>query len=74
MPLLSISLYYLRLILIFTLVLAPIWLFRGEIPGGNLISLLLVTSVSAVFYLLIAKLLKISEVTDLLKVILSRKV
>jgi putative peptidoglycan lipid II flippase len=55
-------------------VLAPIWLLRGEIPGGNLISLLLVTSVSAVFYLLIAKLLKISEVTDLLKVIWSRKV
>jgi putative peptidoglycan lipid II flippase len=74
LPLLSISLYYLRLILIFALVLAPIWLLRGEIPGGNLISLLLVTSVSAVFYLLIAKLLKISEVTDLLKVIWSRKV
>jgi putative peptidoglycan lipid II flippase len=74
LPLLSISLYYLRLMLIFALVLAPIWFFRGEIPGGNLISLLLVTSVSAVFYLLIAKLLKISEVTDLLKVIWSRKV
>ena len=74
LPLLSTSLYYLRLILIFTLVLAPIWLLRGEIPGGNLVSLLLVTSVSAVFYLFIAKLLKISEVTDLLKVIWSRKV
>ena len=74
LPLLSISFYYLRLILIFTLVLAPIWLLRGEIPGGNLISLLLVTSISAVFYLLIAKLLKISEVTDLLKVIWRRKV
>ena len=74
LPLLSISFYYLRLILIFTLVLAPIWLLRGEIPGGNLISLLLVTSISAVFYLLIAKLLKISEVTDLFKVIWSRKV
>jgi putative peptidoglycan lipid II flippase len=74
LPLVSISLYYLRLILIFTLVLAPIWLLRGEIPGGNLVSLLLVTSVSAVFYLFIAKLLKISEVTDLLKVIWSRKV
>jgi putative peptidoglycan lipid II flippase len=74
LPLLSISLYYLRLILIFTLVLAPIWLLRGEIPGGNLVSLLLVTSVSAVFYLFIAKLLKISEVTDLLKVIWRRKV
>jgi len=74
LPLVSISLYYLRLILIVTLVLAPIWLLRGEIPGGNLVSLLLVTSVSAIFYLLIAKLLKISEVTDLLKVIWSRKV
>jgi putative peptidoglycan lipid II flippase len=74
LPLLSISLYYLRLILIFALVLAPIWLLRGEIPGGNLVSLLLVTSVSAVFYLFIAKLLKISEVTDLLKVIWRRKV
>ena len=74
LPLVSIILYYLRLIAIFALVITPIWLFRGAIPGGNLISLLLVTSVSAIFYLLIAKLLKISEVSDLLKVIWSRKV
>jgi putative peptidoglycan lipid II flippase len=73
LPLVSIILYYLRLIAIFALVITPIWLFRGAIPGGNLISLLLVTSVSAIFYLLIAKLLKISEVSDLLKVIWSRK-
>jgi putative peptidoglycan lipid II flippase len=74
LPLVSIILYYLRLIAIFALVITPIWLFRGAIPGGNLISLLLITSVSAIFYLLIAKLLKISEVSDLLKVIWSRKV
>ena len=74
LPLLSIILYYLRLIVIFALVITPIWLLRGVIPGGNLISLLLVTSLSAVFYLLIAKLLKISEVSDLLKVIRNRKV
>jgi putative peptidoglycan lipid II flippase len=74
LPLVSIILYYLRLIAIFALVITPIWLFRGAIPGGNLISLLLVTLVSAIFYLLIAKLLKISEVSDLLKVIWSRKV
>jgi len=74
LPLVSIILYYLRLIAIFAVVITPIWLFRGAIPGGNLISLLLVTSVSAIFYLLIAKLLKISEVSDLLKVIWSRKV
>ena len=73
LPLVSIILYYLRLIAIFALVITPIWLFRGAIPGGNLISLLLVTSVSAIFYLLIAKLLKISEVSDLLKVIWRRK-
>jgi putative peptidoglycan lipid II flippase len=74
LPLLSIMLYYLKLIAIFALVITPIWLLRGAIPGGNLTSLLLVISVSAIFYLLIAKLLKISEVSDLLKVIRSRKV
>jgi len=74
LPLLSIMLYYLKLIAIFALVITPIWLLRGAIPGGNLISLLLVISVSAIFYLLIAKLLKISEVSDLLKVIRNRKV
>jgi putative peptidoglycan lipid II flippase len=74
LPLLSIMLYYLKLIAIFALVITPIWLLRGAIPGGNLISLLLVTSLSGIFYLLIAKLLKISEVSDLLKVIRSRKV
>jgi putative peptidoglycan lipid II flippase len=74
LSLVSIMLYYLQLIAIFALVITPIWLLRGAIPGGNLISLLLVTSVSAIFYLFITKLLKISEVSDLLKVIRSRKV
>ena len=51
----------------------PIWLVREQIPGGNVIELILVIGISAVFYLLIAKLLKITEVTSLIKVITGRR-
>lgn len=74
LPFISILFYYLKLILIFALVITPIWFFQGFIPGGNLISLLLVTTISTVFYLLIAKVFKITQVTDLLNIIMRRKV
>jgi putative peptidoglycan lipid II flippase len=51
----------------------PAWFFRYSIPGGNLIYLLLVLSSSAIFYLLLMKALKITEVTTLIKVIKGRR-
>jgi putative peptidoglycan lipid II flippase len=65
--------FYLKLILIFTAAVLPIWFFRYSIPGGNLIYLLLVLSSSAIFYLLLLKAFKISEITTLIKVIKGRK-
>jgi hypothetical protein len=65
--------FYLKLILIFLAAVLPIWFFRYSTPGGNLIYLLLVLSSSAIFYLLLLKAFKISEITTLIKVIKGRK-
>jgi hypothetical protein len=59
--------------LIFAAAVLPIWIFRYSTPGGNLIYLLLVLSSSAIFYLLLLKAFKISEITTLIKVIKGRK-
>ena len=69
LPVLKITTFYLKLILIFGLVITPIWLLRERFAGGNLIQLIGVVSVSVVLYFLILKLLKIAEVTSLIKVI-----
>jgi putative peptidoglycan lipid II flippase len=72
-PVLSLITFYLKLILIFAAAVLPIWIFRYSTPGGNLIYLLLVLSSSAIFYLLLLKAFKISEITTLIKVIKGRK-
>ena len=72
-PVLSLVTFYLKLILIFAVSVLPAWFFRYSIPGGNLIYLLLVLSSSAIFYLLLLKAFKISEITTLIKVIKGRK-
>jgi putative peptidoglycan lipid II flippase len=54
-------------------VVAPLWFFRDALPGGNIIQLITVIAVSAFFFLVIAKLLKITEVTSLIKVITGRR-
>jgi putative peptidoglycan lipid II flippase len=73
LPVGSILFFYLKLISIFTLVVAPLWFFRDALPGGNIIQLITVIAVSAFFFLVIAKLLKITEVTSLIKVITGRR-
>ena len=73
LPVGAITFFYFKLAIIFALVIVPIWLVREQIPGGNVIELILVIGISAVFYLLIAKLLKITEVTSLIKVITGRR-
>jgi putative peptidoglycan lipid II flippase len=69
LPIFRLFMFYAKLIMIFALVLAPIWIIRDSLPGGNLIQLILVTSVSIVLYLGISKLFKITEITSLAKVI-----
>jgi len=73
LPIGVIVFFYLKLALVAAVVITPLWLLRGQIPGGNLIQLLIVIGVSAVLYLLIAKFLKITEVTYLIKVIKGRR-
>jgi putative peptidoglycan lipid II flippase len=72
-PILSLAIFYLKLIFIFTLSVTPIWLVRYQLFGGNLIYLLLVLSTSAIFYLLLLRVLKITEVKTLIKVIKGRR-
>jgi putative peptidoglycan lipid II flippase len=69
LPIFRLFMFYAKLIMIFALVLAPIWIIRDSLPGGNLIQLILVTSISIVLYLGISKLFKITEITSLAKVI-----
>jgi putative peptidoglycan lipid II flippase len=73
LPIGSIVFFYLKLALISAVVITPLWLLREQIPGGNLIQLLTVIGISAVFYLLVARFLKITEVTYLIKVIKGRR-
>ena len=69
LPIFRLFMFYAKLMMIFALVLAPIWIIRNSLPGGNLIQLILVTSISVVLYLGISKLFKITEITSLAKVI-----
>ncbi|MEY3756036.1 MAG: hypothetical protein RL356_308, partial [Actinomycetota bacterium] len=73
LPVSAITTFYLKLMLIFTIITLPIWLLREHLPGGNLLQLLVVIFLPALFYLLIAKVLKITEVTSLIKVITARR-
>jgi putative peptidoglycan lipid II flippase len=68
-PVLSLISFYVKIIFIFVISVAPIWLLRYSISGRNLTYLLLVLFTSAIFYLLLLKVLKITEVTTLLKLI-----
>ena len=72
-PILKLASFYLGLILIFTAAALPVWLFRSSTPGGNFIYLILVLLSSVVFYLLLLRALKISEVTTLINVIKGRR-
>jgi putative peptidoglycan lipid II flippase len=72
-PILKLASFYLRLILIFAAAALPVWLFRSSTPGGNFIYLILVLLSSAIFYLLLLRALKISEVTTLINVIKGRR-
>lgn len=71
LPLGRLTLFYIKLLLLFALIVTPFWLLRASLPGGNLIQLITVTSLSVVLYLGISKLFKITEVTSLIKVIRS---
>ena len=73
LPVSAIITFYLKLMIIFTIITLPIWLLREHLPGGNLLQLLIVIFLPALCYLLIAKVLKITEVTSLIKVITARK-
>jgi putative peptidoglycan lipid II flippase len=69
LPIFNLFIFYLKLIVIFSMVIAPIWVLQESLPGGNLLRLCLVVSISVVLYLGLSKLFKISEVISLLKVI-----
>ena len=71
LPVIKLITFYLKLLLIFGILLTPFWLLRDRLPGGNFIQLLTVIAVTTLLYLGVSKLLKINEVTSLIKVIRS---
>ncbi|MEY4678078.1 MAG: hypothetical protein RI992_793, partial [Actinomycetota bacterium] len=55
LPIFNLFIFYLKLIVIFSMVIAPIWVSQDSLPGGNLLRLCLVVSISVVLYLGLSK-------------------
>jgi len=61
--------FHLKLIVISMITILPLWLLKANFPSWNIFILSFVIVITVIFYLGISKLLKITEVTSLLKVI-----
>lgn len=71
LPIVKLLLFYIKVLVIFSTILLPLWLIKEQLPGGNLIQLLTVIAVSTLLYLGASKLFKVQELTSLIKVIRS---
>jgi hypothetical protein len=54
-------------------VILPFWFSLSILPGGNIIELSIVVSGSALLFILAARILKVTEVSDLIKVFIAKK-
>ena len=70
LPLPLITLHYLRLLIIFTFSIAPLFLLRNQLPGGNLIQLLMVLVISTALYLILGFIFKIKEIKSAIKILI----
>jgi putative peptidoglycan lipid II flippase len=61
--------FHLKLFGISIVTIIPLWLLKSIFPSGNIFLLSLVMAISVVLYIGISRLLKVAEVTSLLKVI-----
>jgi putative peptidoglycan lipid II flippase len=71
LPLPAITLHYLRLLSIFALSIAPLFLLRNQLPGGNLIQLLIVLVISSAIYLALGFIFKIKEIKSAIRILTS---
>ena len=58
--------FYLKLVLLAAIVIVPMFLLQGHIPGGNTLRLIMVLGICGVGYLLLAKFAKVEEVHNLI--------
>lgn len=65
--------FYIRIFIISLLVILPFWFSLNVLPGRNIIKLSIVVSGSALLFILAARLLKVIEVSDLIKVLIAKK-
>ena len=71
LPIPAIVLHYLKLLGIFALSISPLFLLREQLPGGNLIQLLIVLVISTVLYLIIGFVFKIKEIKSAIRILTS---
>jgi putative peptidoglycan lipid II flippase len=65
--------FYIRIFVISILVILPFWFSLRILPGGNIIKLSIVVVGSALCFILAARMLKVTEVSDLIKVFIAKK-
>jgi putative peptidoglycan lipid II flippase len=65
--------FYIRIFVISILVILPFWFSLSILPGGNIIKLSIVVVGSALCFILAARMLKVTEVSDLIKVFIAKK-
>ena len=71
LPLPTIINHYFKLLALFTLAIAPFFLLRNRLPGGNLIQLLLVLVISTAIYFILGFKFKIKEVKSAIGIFVS---
>jgi hypothetical protein len=55
------------------LAVIPAWFSRNYLPGGNIIDLCIVLSITSLLFVLLARILKVNEVSALIKAIVNKK-
>lgn len=66
-------LFYMKIFSISVAIIAPLWLSRNSLPGGNIIQLTIVLTLTFVLFLLAAKVFRINEVSSLVRAVLFKR-
>ena len=66
-------LFYVKIFSISVVIIAPLWLNRNSLPGGNIIQLTIVLTLTLVLFLLAAKVFRINEVSSLVRAVLFKR-
>ena len=66
-------LFYIKILTIALLAVIPAWFSQNYLPGGNIIDLCIVLSITSLLFILLARILKVNEVSALIKAIVNKK-